>query len=93
VNFRFSLLCSLALVMATAAAQARNFEMGDDNQYPNSIMAPEPGTVGHRGATTGHVKSPHRQTKQRVTPAQKHRFATRGSAGSVLPAPLPRTGL
>jgi hypothetical protein len=73
----------LALAAATCAqtcAQARDFEMGGDNQYPYSIMAPEPGVAAHRHSAAG--QSLH------------HRFYTgRGSSGSVLPTPLPRTPL
>ena len=54
--------------------------MGGDNQYPYSIMAPEPGMATH-----------HRSAAQQ---SLHHRFYTgRGSSGSVLPIPLPRTPL
>ena len=67
-------------IVAVTGAQARDFEMGGDNQYPYSIMAPEPGVAAHR----------HSAAQQ----PQHHRFYTgRGSSGSVLPTPLPRTPL
>jgi hypothetical protein len=58
------LICAAALVTATTyAAQARDFEMGGDNDY--NIMAPEPGTVprhavrDQRGrASSRHSQSP-----------------------------------
>jgi hypothetical protein len=66
--------------LATTDAQARDFEMGGDDQYPYSIMAPEPGVVAH-----------HRSAAPR---SMHHKFYTaRGSSGSVLPTPLPRTPL
>ena len=66
--------------LLSTGAQARDFEMGGDNQYPYSIMAPEPGTATH-----------HRSVAQQ---SLHHRFYTgRGSSGSVLPMPLPRTPL
>lgn len=69
----------LALVVVTSAL-ARDFEMGGDNQYPYSIMAPEPGVAAHRRSLVPH--------------SMHHKFYTgRGSSGSVLPTPLPRTPL
>jgi hypothetical protein len=66
--------------LATTSAQARDFEMGGDDQFPYSIMAPEPGTATH------HRSAAHEPLH--------HRFYTgRGSSGSVLPTPLPRTPL
>jgi hypothetical protein len=79
VHLRPALIGGISLALAVATgAQARDFEMGGDNQYPYSIMAPEPGVVAHP-----HSVAPH---------AVHHRFYTaRGSSGSVLPTPLPRT--
>jgi hypothetical protein len=65
-----------------AAAQARYFEMGGDNQYPYSIMAPEPGT---------HRRTPSQAVKPLAKSAHVHVMTARGSSGSVLPTPLPRT--
>ena len=49
---RPSLICGFALAIAiSAAAQARDFEMGGDNEFPNSIMAPEP--AAHRPSRRG----------------------------------------
>jgi hypothetical protein len=70
---------------------ARAIEPGDD-QYPNSIMAPEPGTAIHHRARAPRV--PHLAPNKPLAGREIHRrVATRGSSGSVLPAPLPRTQL
>src|SRR5580704_6129873 len=91
----------LALVLASAApghAAAQGYP-----GYPDTIMAPEPGTAGHRhtaaAAAPPNQNSPsagllgHEQFVGKL-----HRWpgvfvATRGSSGSVLPTALPRTGL
>jgi hypothetical protein len=99
VALRPSLICGFALTIAiSAAAQARDFEMGGDNEYPNSIMAPEPGSApAHRAA--GKIRKQHfRSSQGRVKffagpKTKRHLIATRGSSGSVLPTPLPRTPL
>jgi hypothetical protein len=85
------------MVAATAVAEARDIEMGGDSNYPYSIMAPEPGTASHYRATvsarTRQQKSPHAM-KPLVAPSPPGRYyAVRGSSGSVLPTPLPRTQL
>jgi len=90
-----------ALAMAVSAAQARDFEMGGDTDYPYSIMKPEPGTTAHhRAATT--TTEPVRRSHPSLPGHEKfvgklHRrpgmFTSHGSSGSVLPTPLPRTGL
>jgi hypothetical protein len=67
-----------ALLLAIGPASA--LEPGD-NQYPNSIMAPEPGA--HRPL---HAVKPFAKRSM-----HRHVFAARGSSGSVLPTPLPRT--
>ncbi len=59
VRFRLAWIGGFAVVMALGAvAQARNFEMGGDNQFPYSIMAPEPGTATHHRATRSHRPAP-----------------------------------
>ena len=86
-----------------AAMPARAFEPGDD-QFPNSIMAPEPGTKGHHRAPAAAAETavpgplPHASLLGHEKFVDKlHRgtrmFATRGSSGSVLPTTLPRTPL
>ena len=90
-----SLISRLALVIAaSAAAQARDIEMGGASNYPYSIMAPEPG-AGHRGAAarSRHIQSPSavKPLAERQPRARFH--AARGSAGVVLPTPLPKTQL
>jgi hypothetical protein len=85
---------SLALIVAalllTATGPARALEPGDD-QYPNSIMAPERGTASHHRARASRV--PHVAVKPLAGQEMHRRLATRGSSGSVLPTPLPRTQL
>jgi hypothetical protein len=81
----------------SAAAQARDFEMGGDNRYPYSIMAPEPGTATHHRATPS-SRAPHVGTSHQAQPLDRqsthtHVLTARGSPGVVLPAPLPRTQL
>jgi hypothetical protein len=106
---RLGLICGVALAAAgVQAAQARDFEMGGDNQYPYSIMAPEPGTGPHHraaarkrhGRTTkaptavaapATLETPATAPSQPSTP--KPSLAVRGSSGSVLPTPLPKTRL
>jgi hypothetical protein len=95
-----TMITAVFALLAAGAAQARDFEMGGDTDY--SIMAPEPGTAG---ATTHHpTKAPASLSRTHASllghekfVAKLHRgpkmFATRGSSGSVLPTPLPRTGL
>jgi hypothetical protein len=96
------LIGAIALAAALAGfANARDFEMGSDNDYPYSIMKPEPGSPEAKAA------------RQRLPPptrtpphasllgreefvAKLHRrglYAVRGSSGSVLPTALPRTQL
>jgi hypothetical protein len=70
----------LAMTMLLCSGVAHAIEPADD-QYPNSIIAPEPGS--HRPLHV--VKSPTTQT-------QHHHFRyVHGSSGSVLPTPLPKT--
>src|SRR5580692_8428247 len=91
-----SLLSGLALVIAaSAAAQARDIEMGGDSDYPYSIMAPEPGT-GHHGAASArsrHIKSPSAINPLAERPPRTYFHAVRGSSGVALPTPLPKTQL
>ncbi len=80
----------------SAAAQARDFEMGGDGGFPYSIMAPERGTVpryhGRASVRRRHVTAPPPQTLAKKYP-HTHLSVVRGSSGSVLPTPLPRTQL
>jgi hypothetical protein len=92
-----SLLSGLALVIAaSAAAQARDIEMGGDSNYPYSIMAPEPGT-GHHGAAaparSPHIKSPVAEKPLAARRPRTSSYVVRGSSGVVLPTPLPKTQL
>jgi len=57
VRPQLSLILSVAFALAVSApAKARDFEMGGDNDYPNSIMAPEPGAAIHHRLSHGHSK-------------------------------------
>jgi hypothetical protein len=86
---------ALALAML-AVAPARAMEPGDD-QYPNSILAPERGTANglwmKSHARTKVVKSSHGRVKLLARSKQRRSFARRGSGGIVLPTHLPRTRL
>ena len=95
MGIRPSLICGFAFAMTVcAAAQARDFEMGGDSDY--SIMAPERGAPPHRHGkvpvTKRHVATPH---PRQLTKSYPHGNVSvvRGSSGSVLPTPLPRTEL
>ena len=92
-----SLISGLALVIAlSAAAQARDIEMGGDSNYPYSIMAPEPGTGHHRAMApmrSRHLRSPSAEKPLAARPPHTSSYAVRGSSGTVLPTPLPKTQL
>ncbi len=92
-----SLISGLALmIVAGAAAQARDIEMGGDSNYPYSIMVPEPGTGHHSvaaaSARSRHPKSPSAETPLAARPPHASSYM-RGSSGVVLPTPLPETQL
>ena len=105
MELRLSLTCGVVLAIAvTSGALARDFEMGSDNEYPNSIMAPERGTAPHhhaRASANAHrlkVRPEAGTSPDRVMPlvrqdTERPLHAVRGSSGSVLPTPLPRTPL
>jgi len=104
VNFRQGLLFGAAFAAAfSAAAQARDFEMGGDSNYPYSIMAPEPGVATHHHSAptaTRHVRASHRDASPVHDPspaakqdAHQKFYAVRGCWGWFLPTPLPRTPL
>ena len=95
VGFRLRLMCSLVLAMACIGGA--HAQMSGDDQYPNSIMAPEPGTTSHHRSTAP-VRPHHPSLLGREQFVGKlHRgakmFATRGSSGSVLSIAVPRTTL
>jgi hypothetical protein len=104
MRLRLSLICGVVLAIASGA-QARDFEMGSDNEYPYSIMAPEPGTGPHHHARVS-ARARHLGARPRAATSQEPVMplapqqdtgrvlhAARGSSGSVLPTPLPRTPL
>jgi hypothetical protein len=82
LNGKLTLIVGFAMAAAlVGTSQARDFEMGGDSSYPNSIMAPEPGA--HRPLHTTKPLSPQ---------IFHHHFRyAHGSSGSVLPTPLPKT--
>jgi hypothetical protein len=98
VNFRCRPIFGFALAMAVSAAvQARDFEMGGDNKYPYSIMAPEPGAGPHRRPKVSvhkrRVTAPQPRSRADKKYPRENLSVVRGSSGSVLPTPLPRTEL
>jgi hypothetical protein len=94
VHTLFAAAFMLALI---AAAPARALEPGDD-QYPNSIIAPEPGSGSANHARRSAIKQNVRtlrgggETIAKRSPYRRMHVA-HGSSGSVLPTPLPRTEL
>lgn len=102
MRFRSGLIAGLvAVTVVTLAtgAQARDFEMGGDTDYPYSIMAPERGTPVHRHAKLSSKARRHAATQREPVELFEHGpsgsglYTVRGSSGSVLPTPLPRTQL
>jgi hypothetical protein len=104
--FRFHEICVAVMVAAIAcgAALAQGY-LG----YPYTIMTPERGAaIDHRAAPTRHrdrvaqatatITAPHHPSllgREKFI-SKLHRrglYAARGSSGSVLPTPLPRTQL
>jgi hypothetical protein len=97
VGIRYSLIVGFAIATTVgAAAQARDFEMGGDGDYPYSIMAPERGSVPRHHVKVWtkkrYVTAPYPQALTKKVPRTNLSVA-RGSSGSVLPTPLPRTEL
>jgi len=93
LRFGFCVAPALALVAAVPAPAAAQGYKG----YPYSIMTPEPGSAKrHRGATAippADTRTAH-EPAESTTPRYRHRaLVARGSSGSVLPTPLPRTQL
>ena len=73
MGIRYSLIFGFALVTAfSAAAPARDFEMGGDSGFPYSIMTPERGSVPprHSKALTKkrYVTAPHPRTLTKTYP-------------------------
>jgi hypothetical protein len=93
LRFGFCVVPALALLAAAPGPAAAQGYKG----YPYSIMTPEPGSAKrHRGATAippRDTRTAH-ETAESTTPRYRHRaLVARGSSGSVLPTPLPRTQL
>lgn len=92
------LLSAVALALGVGLFAAVPAQGQDTkNHYPYSIMTPEPGTVSHRSVSTRSAPRHTTTSRGRVRLlARSHRHvrsASRGSSGSVLPTPLPRTPL
>jgi hypothetical protein len=86
---RLAMACAVATLLALDAAPTRAFERGDD-QFPNSIMAPERGMTGHyRDRVTKGRGVSHADT-QRAVNAQYRKMIARGI---IPPGGLPRTSL
>ena len=70
--------------------------MGGDSGFPYSIMAPERGSAPRRHGKASvkkrHATAPHPQAVTKTVP-RTNLSVVRGSSGSVLPTPLPRTEL
>jgi hypothetical protein len=82
--------CTIALTLLAIApgrVMAQNYP-----GYPNTIMAPEPGTRPRHAVAAPSLIPPAETAPSPVLPSAR-RYAVRGSSGSVLPTPLPRTQL
>jgi hypothetical protein len=67
-----NLTCGLAFVIAfSAAAQARDFEMGGDSPYRYSFAAPAPNTAIHHAAV-GALRTRRAKSHQAAKPLAKH---------------------
>lgn len=85
----FWLAPPLVALLSGAPALAQGYE-----GYPYSIMTPERGPGGHhRAATSERQVRPPRTHQEPATPPGPRIYARRGSSGSVLPTPLPKTPL
>jgi hypothetical protein len=84
----FILFLIAPFVMAPSHAAAQGY-----SGYPYTIMTPEGGASAHHRSRAGRTKP----TPQPQAPAREHAgrnpVIARGSPGSVLPTPLPRTPL
>ena len=97
IQHAFCLALALAAV-APGPAAAQGYP-----GYPDTIMAPEPGTASHRHVSAAVAlpseNSPsanllgHEQFVGKLHRQPGVFVATRGSSGSILPTPLQRTGL
>lgn len=93
---RFTFTCCLALVLALLAAAPRPAAAQGYQGYPYSIMTSEHGSAKrHRGGVTAIPPADTQISRgpSGSTTAPYPRRVARGSSGSVLPTPLPRTQL
>lgn len=100
IRIHLAFCLTLALALAALGHAAAQGYPG----YPDTIMAPEPGAANHNHGTAAYpppadqiARHPSLLGHEQFV-AKLHRrpgvfVATRGSPGSVLPTPLPRTGL
>jgi hypothetical protein len=97
--FRVRQTFALALIFAVVVvAPGRAQHFAGDDQFPNSIMAPEPGGGGHHRGTAAkgrHKGNSPSQPSETVTKTNlpRGKLAVRGSPGVVLPTTLPKTRL
>ena len=95
MGIRHGMMIGFVLAIAVSpGAQARDFAMGGDRNFPYSIMAPERGSVPRRRGKASfkkrHITVQHPRAYARKAP-RGNLSVVRGSSGSVLPTPLPRT--
>jgi hypothetical protein len=97
MTHRFSFACCLAPVFALLAAAPGPAAAQGYASYPYSIMTPEPGSAKrHQGITAvppQDVRTPHEPAASATPRYPRRALVARGSSGSVLPTPLPRTQL
>jgi hypothetical protein len=89
--------CGLWLAFGLLAGAAAPAAAQGYAGYPYTIMTPEPGTAGHHRAVAHRARqagAPQPEKPQvNGQPMHRNLRTARGSSGSVLPAPLPRTQL
>jgi hypothetical protein len=92
---RFAFACCLVPVLALLAATPRPATAQGYQGYPYSIMTPEPGSR-HRGGAAippADTRTLHEPPASATARYPRRALVARGSSGSVLPTPLPRTQL
>ena len=94
---RFAFACCLAPVLALLAAAPGSAAAQGYRGYPYSIMTPEPGSARRsHGATAippADTRTLHEPSASASARYPRRALVARGSSGSVLPTPLPRTQL
>ena len=97
MTHRFSFACCFAPVLALLAAAPGPAAAQGYTGYPYSIMTRESGSAKrHQGITAvppQDVRMPHEPAASATARYPRRALVARGSSGSVLPTPLPRTQL